>query len=487
MSNINETLAAIKEAQLTKSFTQNSDPTKGLQSYDLEAPSKKLYPVPAVLRGIIPRKTGGRSSQANWKSITGINVTNIPGGVAEGARGGRTQHTLVDSFAAFRTLGIENNVTFEAEFAAEGFEDIKALAIREALESLMIIEDKVMLYGNTTTALGTTATPVLTGSTTGGTLAAATYSVIAVALTGQGLESGSVAAGIFPSVTVTKAGGGTQVIDGGAAAQSVAATVVTTGTTSSIGAKTAALRGALGYAWFVGAAGSEKLVAITSINSVVITALNGAGQLASALPAGDKSVNSLTFDGLLTQAMKSGSGAYFKAMPDGVNGVGTGLTSDGQGGIVEIDAALQYAYENFKLAYTHMFVSAQEMKNLKNKVLATTSSAMRFNIETNQGVISGGSAISTYYNPFAAATGIPELKIVVLPFLPAGTILFYSDRLPYAMSNVGNVAEIYCRRDYYQIDWPLVSREHEVGVYTDEVLKHFAPFSMGVITNIANA
>ena len=44
---------------------------------------------------------------------------------------------------------------------------------------------------------------------------------------------------------------------------------------------------------------------------------------------------------------------------------------------------------------------------------------------------------------------------------------------------------ILCRRDYYQIDWPKRSRRDEYGVYADEVLQHYAPFSMGVISNIA--
>jgi hypothetical protein len=43
-----------------------------------------------------------------------------------------------------------------------------------------------------------------------------------------------------------------------------------------------------------------------------------------------------------------------------------------------------------------------------------------------------------------------------------------------------------CRRDYYQIEWPLVSRQYVYGIYTDEVLVHRAPFSLGVITNIQN-
>ena len=49
-----------------------------------------------------------------------------------------------------------------------------------------------------------------------------------------------------------------------------------------------------------------------------------------------------------------------------------------------------------------------------------------------------------------------------------------------------NVAEVKCRQDYYAIDWPPVTRQRQKGVYVEEILAVYAPFAMGVITNIAN-
>jgi hypothetical protein len=49
------------------------------------------------------------------------------------------------------------------------------------------------------------------------------------------------------------------------------------------------------------------------------------------------------------------------------------------------------------------------------------------------------------------------------------------------------VAEVRARQDYYQIDWPVTSRNQAVGVYCEEVLVCYAPFAIGVINNIANA
>ena len=81
------------------------------------------------------------------------------------------------------TLGEEDTVTFEAEAAAQGFEDINATATLRILQKTMRKEETALLGGNTSLALGKPGTPTLSASGTGGTLPATTYSVIVVALT----------------------------------------------------------------------------------------------------------------------------------------------------------------------------------------------------------------------------------------------------------------------------------------------------------------
>ena len=93
--------------------------------------------------------------------------------------------------------------------------------------------------------------------------------------------------------------------------------------------------------------------------------------------------------------------------------------------------------------------------------------------------------IRTYLNRFSMSGG-SVIDIKVHPNMPAGTILFTTSKLPYPLSNVSNVMQIRARQDYYQIEWPLRSRKYEYGVYADEVLQHFFPPSLGMITNIAN-
>ena len=163
-----ETLELMKVAQsspdpLIKSFVQPGTATTGVQAYNLEAPSKKLYPVDTPLRNSIARVPGGYAIQANWKAITNINVQNVRAGVSEGNRGGVINHALTENFAAFRGFGLENSVNFEANYASKNFEDVKALAVEQSLAALMVQEERLILGGNTSVAMGQTATPAATG------------------------------------------------------------------------------------------------------------------------------------------------------------------------------------------------------------------------------------------------------------------------------------------------------------------------------------
>jgi hypothetical protein len=499
-----ESLDLLKAAQakpddIIKSFVQPSTATTGLQAYNLEAPSKKLYPILTPLRNTIPRVGGSYAIQANWKTITNINVANVRAGVSEGKRGGVINYTLNEVFAAFRGFGMENSVTFEANYASKNFEDVKALAVQQTLESTMVQEERLILGGNTSVSLGTTPTPTLTGGTSGGSLADGTWSVICVALGLQayldtvGVNNGSIGqyfnaatATVPGSITRTNADGTTDTFGGGAARKSSNATVVLSGGgDSTITASVAPVAGAVGYAWFVGAAAAEKLVAVTNINSVVITADADSGaQAAADLPASDTSTSTLDFDGLLYQAWKSGSGAYIKTMATGTAGTGTTLTSDGAGGISEFEEAFVNFYNKYRLSPDVMYVSSQEMINITKKIVANGGAPLlRLTMAAdNQGSIQAGVVVGQYLNK---VTGT-QVQVRVHPNLPAGTIFFYTNKLPYPMSNVSNVAQMLMRQDYYQLEWPLKTRKYEYGVYADGVLQHYAPFSMGIITNIAN-
>ena len=504
MSATKETLELLKVAQATgdqalaKYFTQTGTATQGIQAYNLEAPSKKLLPILTPLRNRIPRINGGFGVQANWKAITSINAGNVRAGVAEGKRGGAVNHTLSEYNASFKSMGLENYTTFEAENAAKSFEDIKALAVQSTLNGLMIQEERVLLGGNNSVALGTTPTPSLAAVTGGALTDASTYRVICVALGLQayldavGSNNGSVgqvfnaASSIVPGqITRTNIDGTTDTFGGGSAQQSAAATQATSSPNLSITATVAAVTGAVAYAWFIGiGAGNEKLNQITTINSAKFIANSNSGaQLASTLAASDNSTSSLDYDGLLYQAAKSGSNAYIATLATGTAGTGSTLTSNGSGGITEFDVAFQYFYDVYRLSPTVIYVSSQESRNISKKIIANAGAPLLRQIEAGgNSNLSSGWRVSSVLN---TTTG-DEVEIRTHPNMPAGTILFFTETLPYPLSNVGNTCQVLLRADYYQIDWPLITRKHQYGVYFDGVLQHYAPFSMGILSNISN-
>lgn len=488
MAPTQETLALMIEAQgngtapnfldenLRKAWTVSS----GLVNYDLEAPSKKLFPTLAPLRNLIPRVRGNGDTATRWKAVTAINTANVSAGVSEGNRGAVITNSTASYTSAYQGLGLEDTVTFEADYAGQGFEDVRATAALLLLESLMIQEEYQILGGNNSLALGTTPTPVPSTSTTGGTIAAATYDVICVALTMDGYRRASVGAtGITQTFIKTNADSSTDTINGGCAQKSATATQATTGATSTLSATVTPVAGAFAYAWYVGTAGAAKIAAITTVPSFTITALpSGGNQAASALTAADYSQNSTHMDGLLTYIAKGG-GAYLNAL----TGAGTTLTSDGAGGIAEFSTAFQSFFDNFRLSPDTIWVNSAQMKKIKNLVVANGGAPLVRYTSDLQGnhAITAGAQVLNIVNEIMGNT----VSIKVHPYLPAGTAMFTSSSLPYKLADVPQPVRIKTRQEYYQVEWPRRSRKYEYGVYVDELLQVYAPFSLGMITGIA--
>lgn len=488
----NDTLQAlIKAAYPTDGLAKSLTTSSGLVNYDLQGPAKNLYPVITPLRNKLPRVKGNGGTSTNWKAIfgiTGSGVKSMPW-VPEGQRSGRQSYSAVDKFAAYRTIGEEDSVTEEAINAAQGFEDVASTLATRLLQGTMIKEEFALMGGNSSIALGTPTTPTLSASGSGATLPAATYSVIVVALTFEGYSAASLSGGVVQAQSITGADGKTYTLNGGSSQKSAAATqAATLGQT--LFASTPAIQGAMAYAWYVGTAGSEKLEAITTINSAAFSApLAGTGQAATAITVDASKNASYGFDGISTVALASGSGAYVKSMATGTAGTGTPLTAGGRGNVVEIDAMLQSMWDQFRLSPTVIWVNSQELKNITSKVLSNASGPL-LRYEINQqdpyGIVANG-VVQAYFNPWAMNGGI-KIPILLHPNVPAGTIVAWCENLPqqYQSSQVPNVAEVHVRKDYMQTFWPQVTRQRDVGVYAEETLAVYAPFATAVIYNIAN-
>jgi len=486
--------------------------------YDLKPVVQMLYPyrelIPRISR--LPRVSADGGNAYHWKRVTAINVNGISSGVSEGNRGARIAIAEQDLTAAFKTLGLESSVTFEARLGARNLNpEALGISVQSALRSLMIDEEKILINGNASMPLGTTPTPTLAGvSSAVGTFGGAIY-VAAVALSGLGVtgyttyQSASQIGGVPGQVTKINADGTSDTYGGGSAQPSAIATITPTGT-QTVSATVTRVPGAVAYAWYAGSTaaspGTMYLAGITPSNQAILRGLPPATNqplnaiYVSASPA-DNSTNILVPDGILPQifgavmgpdpgrAMStnpvlssaisvSAGGSLIYALPTG----NTGLTISGSN-ITEFDLLLQAAYDQYKIGFDRILMSGQDMLDtfgaMLNQSAASNIYRILFDADESTGRIVAGRKVTSYQNKFFNNT----LDVEVHPYLPAGTIIFWSDRSPYELSGVANLLEARVRQDYYQIQWPWRARRYEYGVYVDEVFAMYFSPAFAVITN----
>jgi hypothetical protein len=480
-------------AEITKSAGISQ--ASGLVWYDLQAPAKNLFPVLTPLRNRIPRVPGNGGTATNWISVTAINSASLRGFVPEGKRNGLVTTVAAPVSASYKALGLEDSVTFEAELAAENFENVRATTGQRLLWATMIEEEISDLGANyDAIALGVPVLGTPVADANGGTIpAAAHYYMNVYALTMHGWLASTVAS-IPDNVSVTPADGGSAFTYGAGVSRvsnQADITTLTPADTWGVHATCTQIPGAMAYAWFLGTSTSNgKCQAITLINSVKLTSYVTSGRQALLTGSTDYSKNGYAYNGLLSQAFASGSGAYTKVMADGTAGTGTGLTSDGGVGIVEIDEMLQNRWDNYRLGVDAIYVNSQEAKNITKKVMGNggTYNVMQTLVQNGpqQGNITAGAGVFTYFNKYAKS-GKQNVPIEIHPNMPPGTLMGVTWDLPYPINGVPNIVEKKLRRDYYQMEWPLRTRQYESGVYFDGVLAVYFTPALSVITNIGNA
>lgn len=499
-----EARAAFQDETLAKTstFSAPASATTGINYYNLEPIAKRLYNSYTPLRNLIPRANSGMGDAANWREVNAIDTTKVPTGLLDGARGARIAVTTSERTEKYQEFGWESSATFRAAMVAQGFDDVRAIAALANLRVVQQKEEKAIIGGLGTYAYGTTPTPALTPSDTGGVLtnAASPYHCRCVALSPEGYDLAYKTAplSVATQVTLTSASprGQTWVVNGGTAKISADNTAtISSGTTGSIAATVTAVPGAAAYAWFIGtAAGSEVLAAITTVNAYTFTAVPSAGSP----PTGwhdttstnfdtDYSQNSRNIDGIISTMARSGSGSTITSLD------GATLTADGNAGITEFDTLLEAMATNYKVSPEHVWVNFQQVKAINAAVLDTGASGVplyQINMPAGpgQGGATGGFIVRQYLNKFALDPARQTIMLHVHPDVPPGTILFTSQELPpvaFPDANIEGVLQIETLEDYTQREWPLIDREYETGVYVTEVLKCYASIALGMLQNVS--
>lgn len=502
---------AAKVASINKADT--FDQSTGLVWFDLSPVVQLMYPFKQLMPLIskLPRVKGDGGTGHNWKRIVAINVNNVSVGVSEGNRGGGISVTLQSQSANYKTLGLEGSASWEARLAALNLRpDALGNTIQSTLRSVMIGEEQTLIGGNASTALGVTPTPTLTAGGSGSALSNVAYYVVCVALAHSAWLAGSVAGGIPGQITKTNTDGSIDTFGGGSAQPSAQGTITPTAG-QVITATVTPVANAVAYAWYFGTTtGATRLQAITSGNQVKFSAVpSSTNQLITALQVSsayqDNSTNPLVPDGILSQmygsvfgsapgtAMQTNaalpsvsSGTLALASSGSITFTGasgnTGLTVSGVN-IAEFDDVLQTAYDKYKIGFNRILMSSADIVAQLAPLLGSAATQLfRITFEADQasGRIVAGRRVTSYLNKYYGNT----LDIEIHPYLPPGTIIFWSDNCPYELSGVANILEVRTRMDYTQIDWPPRTRRYEYGVYVDEVFSGYFLPAFAVLSNI---
>ena len=506
------------KAQLSEMIKAGVTTSTGYNFYDLRGPAYLIYPVNTPFRNSIPRKgkvNAGAGTAAHWQATRNFGIQYA--GVLEGQRNALATPDDNTYVATYKEIGVERGVSFSAEFAGEGYTDNVADEHIRGMHELWLGEEGLDLGGNSGTAagnngfaLGTANTPVAALAGTGaavlgpgsapGTLFpnATNVSARVVELTMLGNPNNAqygygvfptVVAGLTPSYTRTNYDGTTTTINGGLGAISASSGVVSSTTangnvTFTVTPKT----GAVAWAWFIDitdasspSAANAILSFITTVPKLTTGSSGGGTQAGNAAGlSADHSFNTSDYDGLLAYAANAGLWT---------NQLGAQLTSVANGRVAQLETDLAYFWNLGQATVNTIWCSADAKLSISDAILANSGSiptAYHFNVTRDeQGHVLGGFVVDAYKTLYSMdPSGAGAIPLRIHPMLPPGTIYYDISENPYPQSRVPGVREKLLLRDYYSIEWPLVTRQWTFGTYAHQVLAHYMPWLSGVRTGI---
>ena len=482
-----DTLASIAKAQTTGILEST-----GIYSYDLSG-LVTLIPVVTPFRDIVARTSSPDGNpMAVWRAI--MNLTNSQPDPAIGFdfAGSEVVFQEQDFQARYKPLAFAGMVTQDSFDLAKGYGDPKAIATFNVLNQMLIAEDR-KLMGAQSFALKQPATPVLTQTTVGSIGAVSLYVGVA-ARTGSGYYYGS----------------------GNSRGTVSAVSTFGSGSTNSVTATVAAVRGAVAYDWFYSAAstGPWYYYTTTTTNTASITStitannpLPAATQcpdMSSVIPtfnsaADNGSGNANDYDGFLAslcgdyngvgQWGTPGSGTANPSVYKSLDGAP--LTLSG-GSIAEIENYLFLPLWNqIKSSPTSIMVSASQAQEIANLILSQPSAVTYLQTdEAGRANVTAGGRIGSLINAPAGGISVP---IEVHTSIPPGTIVARTDRVPFPQANISSVLECRCLRDTAQFDYGISRVANTVGggprtefeLRTVSAFLNRAPVAMATLSNVA--
>jgi hypothetical protein len=490
-----ETIGSVKKALSTTGWTSGL----GVVGYDL-GPVVSLLPKFTPLRDQLPRVNSTEGAKFTvWRTL--LNVLNSQPSIFPGydTAGNMVVVDEIDSFSNYVPIELKGMITQDSIDIAKDYADAHALMVAQVLTNLLNLEDRALGTGAQNFALPAIGTVVVSAGTAAHGISGST-------------TAGSI--GSSASVNVRCAPiSGWNYYNGGSGPASANATLTTgsTSSTNAVGAFVPAVKGAVGYIWFVGSSSSNQVYfTTTTTNTVLITSVPSTAQalptyevpdlypVVPTLSTVDTSYSTLVFNsmlatilgdygpsGVVTPGQGTGSGATW------VSADGATLSVNGSS-VALFDQLNLSIYNAIKQSPTAYMMNAQQASDLGGGLLASPAATLYLqpNGDGRSNIFASG-FIGTYLNKALSGASI---RIEVHPSVPPGTIIARSDVLTNVPgSDVGNVFEVRTHRDYAEFPYAATdmpssgpSGPREIwGIRSLETLVNRAPLSCGVISNIA--
>ena len=485
---LNNALASQRMAMqdIQKEISLTSPLSTSFAAFDLEAPAKMLTPRPTPLRNKIARKKGVGTSHRQ-KQILGYTGTGTGGvgntwpGITQNStatfgsinyeRGPIISYAAQDLILPYNSYSLSDSVTFDANFSAMGYQDLRQLSSTSTLYATMLMEERMMLMARGTAsgysgALSAPATVTLTSpaAATGQTaIAATTYYVYVTA--NAGISSSGFGESIVSTVQSTACASGDVL--------AISWTAVT---------------GAIGYNIYVGTATGTANCTFQGTAQGTSAVIQGAGTIgltgnnfaltttgaAASRANADTSAYATGYDGILPTVLGSSSGYN--------NTINTTFSTSNPG--VEYQTVFYNLYNNVKADPDEILINGADRKQLSDAIKNGSTANYRLNLtQTEAGDYVGGATIGGLYNEITGKM----VPLTVHPWLPQGVSPVLSYTLPIPDTEVSDVWANYMVQDYMGIQWPVTQFSYDFSTYFRGTFFCSAPAWNGAVSGIVNA
>ena len=349
--------------------------------------------------------------------------------------------------SSFVELGISDSASMQAQFAGQGFVDIRQLSHTAAMWAHLLGEERELANARSTAI-------VVSGVSAGGSAVDSSVSNSGLpALTGATIQftfasSMGETAPISASTLTTVAGEGVKITYTGnqpAGTLGIAVYVTLSGTT---------YRGFTQIATGGGAASPTAFVT-----------------WAAGVPAADASYSATSYDGFISH--------FTNPSLTTVLALNATLTSSEVG--YDFQNLLGTMYGINQANPDVLYMAGGVRRALAKQVQSQgTPNGYRFEYQTGADGITVGGAVVGIQNE----TTDKFLDIIVHPYYPLGTVLAHSLTLPFADSGVTQTARVVNVQDLLVLEWPVMQLSYDLSTYQYGTVEFPAPAWSGSITNI---